>query len=244
LEFEAKASRGGIGLTLPPRGGGYPAGGGGGVQVAMEEEEVAVAGIQVVVVVGIQVIMLVEGVQVAMVVDIQVVVEYITMLVVVECLLETEVVKRRAEEEEDLERLVEEEEEEEEDSENLVEEEEVKRAMAVAMEDFLRPMEVLLLETEVRLSLAAAAAVSQVMWVVVADHVHQSHHSAMVANLTTLLLEALALLAPDMARRSAREMHKSQMFLFRLVFRMDLHSYKDTSLFFSFDIDGTIYVVS
>jgi hypothetical protein len=201
-----------------------------GIKVAMEEEEVTV--------VGIQVVMLVGGVQVALMADIQVVVECITMMVVVECLLETEVAKRQAEEEDDLERLVEEEddlerlvEEEEEDSERLVEEEEVKRAMAVAAEDFLRPMEVLLLEAEVRLSLAAAAAVSQVLWVVAADHVHQSHHSAVVANLTTLLLEALALLAPDMARRSAREMHKFQMFLFRLVFRMDLHSYKDTSLF-------------
>jgi hypothetical protein len=199
-----------------------------GIQVAMEEEEVTVAGIQVVVM-GIQVAMPVEGVQVAMVADIQVVVECSTMLVVVESLLETDVVKRLAEEEEDLERLVEE--EEEEDLELLVEEEEVKRAMAVVAEDFLRPMEVLLLEAEVRLSLAAAAAVSQVLWVVAADHVHQYHHSAVVANLTTLLLEALALPAPDMASRSAREMHKFQMFLFRLVFRMDLHSYKDTSLF-------------
>jgi hypothetical protein len=169
-----------------------------GIQVAMEEEEVTVEVIQVVVVVGIQVVMLVEGVQVAMVADIQVVVECITMLVVVECLLETEVVKHLTGEEEDLERLVEEEEEEE-DSERLVEEEEVKQAMAVAAEDFLRPMEVLLLEAEVRLSLAAAAAVSQVLWVVAADHVHQSHHSVVVVNLTTLLLESLALLAPDMA---------------------------------------------
>jgi hypothetical protein len=201
-----------------------------GIQVAMEEEEVTVAGIQVVVAVGIQVVMLVEGVQVAMVADIQVVVECITMLVVVECFMETEVVKRLTEEEEDLERLV----EEDEDSEHLIEEEEVKRAMAVAAEDFLRPMEVLLLEAEVRLSLAAAVAVSQVLWVVAVDHVHQSHHSAVVSNLITLLLEALALLVPDMARRSAREMHKFQMFLFRLVFRLDLHSYKDTSLFYFF----------
>jgi hypothetical protein len=80
LEHEAKASRGRVGLTLPPRcGGGIQETVVVGIQVAMEEE-VTVAGIQAVMVntqVGVvvedtQVVMVVEGVQMAMVAGIHV----------------------------------------------------------------------------------------------------------------------------------------------------------------------------
>jgi hypothetical protein len=88
LEHEAKASISGVGMMLPPSGGG-----GGiqemmvtGAQVSMEEEEVTVVSIQAVVM-GIQVVMVVEGVQMAMVQGIQVDMVQGMQVVVVECLM-------------------------------------------------------------------------------------------------------------------------------------------------------------